>query len=222
MEIREDGVRYIKQNNEVFIVGVDEFYSSSITIPEKIDGCPVIKICEYSFTHTNVMSITIPDTVTVIDRGAFYGCGNLRKFKVSYNKNNSNKDLLIGDFAFSGCLNLTEFIAKQSLIKIQNHSFEDCYGLKELNALIKEVCSLGLRNCESLIYLIFADNAIIKDSALEDMNSLFGLTFKGDAKISESTLYHILQNGIRIITNQYSNIADLAYEGYDVSLLKTH
>ena len=49
--------------------------ASDIVIPSEIDGVPVISIGINSFNeYTNLTSITIPSTVTSIDKNAFNGC----------------------------------------------------------------------------------------------------------------------------------------------------
>ena len=51
---------------------------TSVTIPDKIDGRPVIAVGEYAFKDcTSLASVTIPDSVTTIGYKAFGGCTSL-------------------------------------------------------------------------------------------------------------------------------------------------
>ena len=61
----------------------------SVTIPEEIEGKPVLQIAENAFySHTELTDVTIPDTVRALGSRAFYGCSKLnhrqRLFHVVY------------------------------------------------------------------------------------------------------------------------------------------
>ena len=52
---------------------------SVITVPCELGGCPVTKIASYAFSENrNIYSLTVPDSVTDIETGAFANCFNLR------------------------------------------------------------------------------------------------------------------------------------------------
>ena len=53
-----------------------------------------------------------------------------------------------------------------------------------------------------------------------NVQCMSGLTFTGTAIISKQTLKYIKNEGIRITCCSNSNLVNLAYEGYDVSILK--
>jgi len=64
------GYGYVIANNEVTIIN----YSGSdknVTIPSEIEGLSVNRIGQYAFYGHRLEVVTIPDTVTSIEKGAF-------------------------------------------------------------------------------------------------------------------------------------------------------
>ena len=55
---------------------------SAVTVPDSIDGYPVVKIGEGAFKDSSVVSITLPDTVREIDWFAFSGCVYLKEITI--------------------------------------------------------------------------------------------------------------------------------------------
>jgi hypothetical protein len=72
-----------------------------VTIPDAIDGFPVTCIGNYAFESTSVTSITIPNSVTYIGNGAFWGCSSLTSITIPNSVTN------IGSCVFDFCASLT-------------------------------------------------------------------------------------------------------------------
>ena len=68
-----------------------------VVIPSKINGITVETIGHFAFQDSAVTSVTIPDSVTVIQSCAFYNCGNLETIRIPVSVT------FIGDLAFAGC-----------------------------------------------------------------------------------------------------------------------
>ena len=68
-----------------------------VVIPSKINGVTVETIGHFAFQNSAVTSVTIPDSVTVIQSCAFYNCGNLETIRIPVSVT------FIGDLAFAGC-----------------------------------------------------------------------------------------------------------------------
>ena len=109
----------------------------------------VIEIGDYGFIETNLKSISIPNTVTVIRYGAFDQCLSLETVILSESlsiiETNafsgcpliSNIDFPsslteIGFNAFSSCSSLTSIELPESLTKINENAFNGCSSLKEI------------------------------------------------------------------------------------------
>ena len=77
-------------------------------------------------TTVKVKSVVIPEGVTEIGNGAFYGCENLVNVKIP------KSVTLIGANAFNGCSNIKEITIPDSVTSIGDCAFYGCSGLKEI------------------------------------------------------------------------------------------
>ena len=71
--------------------------SGASSIPSSVDGVPVTVIADTSFAGSSIGSISIPDTVTVIGKGAFSGCVSLGSITLPASVSS------IGNNAFGNC-----------------------------------------------------------------------------------------------------------------------
>ena len=71
-------------------------------------------------------TVIIPNTVTVIDKGAFYRCPNLESVTVPLSV------VDIQDSAFENCANLQLIAIPSSVQLIRNYAFKGCTGLKSV------------------------------------------------------------------------------------------
>ena len=114
----------------------------NITIPEKLGGCTVTGLGDYSFAAqsddgypynplcSNICSVTIPQKVTSIGKKAFYDCKNLTTLVLG-------EDIqTIGNYAFECCTSLTGVTIPQSVTSIGRSAFKFCYELT--NVIIPE------------------------------------------------------------------------------------
>lgn len=90
----------------------------SVTIPDT-----VLEIRDHAFCGcTNLASIDIPSPVRLIESEAFSGCKSLASAVIS-----SNGSLLIRNRAFAGCTSLTDVVFKKNPLKvIAKNAFEGC------------------------------------------------------------------------------------------------
>ena len=97
----------------------------SVSIPEEIDGCPVVYIGEFAFSGcTGLCEVNIPDSLRSIDDYAFYNCPSLYSVTipdgVSY----------IGRYSFAYCRNLALATIPESVVYIDGYAFYNCAELK--------------------------------------------------------------------------------------------
>ena len=76
---------------------------------------------------TNLKSISIPNSVTVINRHAFKGCTGLTSISIP------NSVTEIGPSAFEGCTGLTSINIPNSVTKIWSGAFSGCTGLTSIS-----------------------------------------------------------------------------------------
>ncbi|MBO5716174.1 MAG: leucine-rich repeat protein [Clostridia bacterium] len=114
---------YIKENGGITItkyIGKQ----TNVTIPNKIEQLPVLKIGENAFADSKVKSVTLPSSCEEIDWFAFYGCFALTTIYIS-NEVNS-----IGYGAFDSCAkSLTIYCERNSYAQKYAQSFGIKYSI---------------------------------------------------------------------------------------------
>ena len=150
----------------------------NLDIPAEIDGKPVLGIAKEAFqNNSDLISISLPESLKTLGEGTFCGCPNLRQIDLSAAMQvtelpplfasyctslagvifHPNHHPNVGDYAFQGCKQLDE-IKLSSNVGIS--AFSGCTGLK--NAVLGEgATSIGSRafhNCSTLTSLIISDS----------------------------------------------------------------
>ena len=104
-----------------------------IVIPERYEGLPVVEIGESAFAYSrhtsDILSVTIPDTVTVIGRNAFYG---RTTDLASVNIGSGSRLATIGNNAFSGCRVLSSIFLPVGVNSIGDSAFNNCGALNTI------------------------------------------------------------------------------------------
>lgn len=152
----EQGVSYtLKQDEDgdfyYSVTGYSDELSAEVEIPADLDGCPVRSIEERIFKGcTNLLSITIPNSVTTIGAIAFEGCSNLRTVILGsqlmsigeyafqsctslYSITIPDSVTSIGEFAFSGCKSLTSATMGNGITSLKSGTFYGCRNLTSVN-----------------------------------------------------------------------------------------
>ena len=129
--------------------------SDNVVIPSSIivngEDIPVTTIADNSFYNNDtITSVIIPDSVILIGNYAFSSCFNLTRVIISEN----SKLTAIGESAFSNCSSLTSIYIPSSVSTIGSSAFEDCSNLTTV-AISKDsqLTTIGDRafyNCSSL------------------------------------------------------------------------
>lgn len=189
----EDGVtiyyNYVNNRSELEVTnGASSDYSGIVNIPKVVmyDGRTynVARICKYAFYECiGIESITIPDSVTIIDDYAFYGCKNMISITIGSNVAN------IGDYVFEDCFKLEKVVVKDiaawcevkfgyskigdsNPLHIANHLYNDeDTEIKEL-AIPDGVVNIGshaFNGCRGLISVTIPNSVVsIGDCAFQD------------------------------------------------------
>ena len=112
-------------SKEIAITGLQKgVATTSIVIPETIDGMPVVEIGPEAFSFTSIMDIKIGKNIREIREKAFYMCKKLRS--VTWNQ----KCDVIPALCFYMCPNLTNFDFS-SIKKVGQYAFVES-GLQEV------------------------------------------------------------------------------------------
>ncbi len=119
---------YITNNGTLTITGYTGT-NSVVSIPGKINSLPVTSIGFGAFSTTNVTSVTIPSSVTIIEDMAFYGCVDLASITIPTSVTN------IGTGAFNSCLRLRTVTIPASVTSIGDYAFFYCTNLTNISVV---------------------------------------------------------------------------------------
>lgn len=132
------------QGLPVVSIGDRAFYNStlsSVTFPGSLN-----RIGEWTFSACNfLVEVTIPDGVTSIGEGAFSGCINLKDATIPGSLTN------IGYAAFSSC-GLTNVAILEGLTRVADEMFSFCFSLQQVTLpnSVGHVGALAFHACTSL------------------------------------------------------------------------
>jgi len=97
------------------------------TVYDSRDGCNALIQTESNRLVTGCMNTIIPESVIIIENGAFQGCIGLTSISIP------NGIIYIGDCAFDGCSNLTSISIPNSVKRIGYRAFEGCESLTNID-----------------------------------------------------------------------------------------
>lgn len=124
----------------------------SMIIPEQIEGLPVKKIGRAAIGFCSELKLLeIPETVTIIESGAFYGCSSLEEIIIP----DSVKSL--SDKLFYNCTSLEKVQFPEGISEIGNSMFYNCSSLEEITIpdTVKTIGTETFYGCNALttVYL---------------------------------------------------------------------
>ena len=133
-------------------------------------GDNVQRIPEYfSYGIDSLTSITIPNSVGIIGKGAFQECSGLHSIVLP------NSLPFIADNTFNGCTSLDSIIIPNTVSSIGNNAFENCSSLDSIT-IPNSVSSIGtaiFKGCTSLGSIIIPNTiSSIENNAFENCSSL--------------------------------------------------
>ena len=156
----------IRDLNDVTILD-----NGHLEIPSTINGKPVVSISGRAFAdNTDIVSVSIPNSITHINSGAFDGCTSLTSITIPSSvtevdvatfSNCTNLTSVtipsgvtsIGNFAFFGCTNLTSIEIPSSVTSAGNYAFYGCTSLTSVTIQegVKRIGGGAFSGCTSLI-----------------------------------------------------------------------
>ena len=124
--VAADNTAYCSQNDALYSKNKDTLlYAAGATGAFNIPNT-VVTIEENAFAESTISSVTIPNSVKTIGNWAFSGCVNLRTVTLPASVTE------IGEGVFGGCTNLTSVRIPASVKTIQKWTFEGCEALTDV------------------------------------------------------------------------------------------
>lgn len=218
-----------------------------VIVPHIYNGVKVTEIGDYAFYRssetTAITSVTLPDTVNKIGKGAFYDCQYLTDVNLNSNitvisdeafynnmrlKNfgDISKVTKIGEAAFIGCKAIVELTLPSALTSIGEYAFADCTTLQELTVPVgvRVISDYMFSGCTSLkkvdiqspvLSTIYTD-AFERCSALKEVYircTQFRSTLFEDAETSTESPFAYIAN---VTVYVPSSLLDLYINEYGV------
>ena len=121
-----------EQSGAGYVVTGDEGQAAHIVIPAEHGGLPVVEIGESAFAYSrhtsDILSVTIPDSVTEIGLNAFHNQDALVSVKIGTDSNLQK----IGNNAFSGNSSLKAIYLPAGFSGLGDSVFNNCGGLESI------------------------------------------------------------------------------------------
>lgn len=114
------------------LVTITKYFGDSalVTVPNDIDGMPVVAIGRSAFRHCDwVVSVVLPDTIEILYDFAFAFCLQIDYIKIPANLK------IVGVGVFQCCINITELVFPVGVEKIGAYCFDRCGELTRLFVL---------------------------------------------------------------------------------------
>lgn len=139
--------KYVSVSGGISVTG----YSGTavnVTIPSTINGKTVVSIGEEAFRQKSVVRVTLPATLTSLERKCFYGCESLEVVNLGSCPNLKT----IGEGAFSLCNSLAAVRIPDSVTLIGDDAFFDCSRLEKvkLGSKVERIGMYAFAFCDRL------------------------------------------------------------------------
>ncbi len=160
-----DGSLFVTEDMEGGVKIISYIGSENIVvIPEKIDGKAVVALGESSFAGALVRAVRIPDSVTLIEKGAFADCDNLATLRIPFVGDGGENDYFGYIFGADGYEEhaikvpaaLDMVIIGDGVSEIADNAFAGCKSLSAVVFSEKNLEKIGrfaFYECRDIVYI---------------------------------------------------------------------
>lgn len=147
-------------------VTINTYLGSDMTplVPAEINGLPVSKIGYNCFKGSQITSVYIPDTIHMIDTGAFSSCTKLKN--VYFMSDTTSVD--IGPSAFQNCKALVNIKLPTETRTIGNNAFSGCSALTKLTIpeSVTEIGASAFAGTNENFTIYCKQNSVAQEAAI--------------------------------------------------------
>lgn len=120
--------------------------ATEVTIPDTLDGKPVVMIDVGAFAGLDITGVVIPDSVITLDDRVFDYCTQLESVTIGNGLNE------IGVCTFHNCMSLTSITIPDSVTKIGDYAFDYCSILTNITIpdSVSEIGYDAFVHCEKI------------------------------------------------------------------------
>ncbi len=150
------------ENGTYALIGY-EGDEAEVRIPESYGSGVITVLGDKLFSgHSEITSVTIPDTVTDMGEFIFDGCLNLRHIQLP-----SRLECLWG-YTFVRC-GIEEIVLPDKLVTVPPFAFKDCKKLRKVvcGSGLKKIYSWAFSGCDNLDELVHGDDVELSSRAFE-------------------------------------------------------
>lgn len=154
-----DGIIYLLDNGKASVMQQSGL-TGDIVIPETVrhngTDYTVTSVQNNAFTHNDITSIVLPNTVSVMGDACFSSCINLVSVTLPAGLTS------LGNSMFSSCFSLTSIDLPHGLVSIGGGCFSSCYNIKSviLPDGVKELGDQCFRSCMGLESVTLPDGLV--------------------------------------------------------------
>lgn len=190
---------YEMSNGEIIITGY-KGTEREIYIPSKINDRPVTTIGEDAFKNYDLTHVTIPDSVTTIDKYAFCECKCL--VSVDFPKNLE----LLNNGVFRNCESLKKIDLPESLKEVGDGVFRGCISLEKINfsTSLEKIHDCAFEGCESLADVSLPDNLkYLESNSFAECSKLESLKIPYNTEIRIGVSEYGIDNDIYYVDGKW-------------------
>ena len=185
----------------------------TVTIPDTVNGVPVVGIGDGAFKCNNISSVTIPESVIYVGEEAFMGCSDLATVNfvgdsaylgIDCFRNCTSLTLMwvpnagvIHSGTFAGCTNLSIVVLGDGNMIIEEGAFADCTSLERIRlpVSIEQIYTKDFEDMEAI--LVIGDEGTEKElSIAQKFANEMGFLFEAkDSASAEETWFTDVNRG---------------------------
>ena len=126
-----DGATYTLEDGKVCIEKWENSSVSGFSIPNEVEGYPLLYIGNGCFRNASVETVIVPGSVASVGKKAFAG-SELKKIVFDGNKDYSADSVALMSGAFRNCKSLQTVVCHSSRFELDSNTFRGCESLEYL------------------------------------------------------------------------------------------